>query len=190
MNDAYEPGLPGQEPSGPSASAGWYPDPATGRQRWWDGTSWGPFAPAPAARSELYPAPPLTPAQEKTWAMWCHLGPLLVGLGLALLTAGVLSLFAFVFPLVVMNTLGGRSPRVRAHAVESLNFQLSMLLYSAVLLVFTLAVAVVTLGVGLVVLIPILLGLGLFATVVMVVASVQASSGGFFRYPLTIRFVR
>ncbi len=27
---------------------GWYPDPGTGMQRWWDGQAWGPVAP-PAA---------------------------------------------------------------------------------------------------------------------------------------------
>jgi hypothetical protein len=25
------------------AAAGWYPDPETGRSRWWDGTRWGPI---------------------------------------------------------------------------------------------------------------------------------------------------
>jgi hypothetical protein len=28
--------------------AGWYPDPSTGQQRYWDGTRWGPTAPPPA----------------------------------------------------------------------------------------------------------------------------------------------
>lgn len=27
---------------------GWYPDPTTGQQRWFDGTNWGPAAPPPA----------------------------------------------------------------------------------------------------------------------------------------------
>lgn len=26
-----------------TAAPGWYPDPATGRQRWWDGAGWGPL---------------------------------------------------------------------------------------------------------------------------------------------------
>ena len=25
--------------------AGWYPDPASGQQRYWDGSAWGPMAP-------------------------------------------------------------------------------------------------------------------------------------------------
>ena len=122
--------------------------------------------------------------------MWSHLGPLLVAVGAGLVTAGALSIFAFVFPLVVMNTVGNRSALVRAHAVESLNFQLSILVYSLALLVVLGLVTVVTLGFGLILMIPVLIGLVVFEVVVMIVASVRASNGGFYRYPLNIRFVR
>ena len=122
--------------------------------------------------------------------MWSHLGPLLVVAAGMLLSAGLLSIFAFVFPLVVMNTVGERSAQVRVHAVESLNFQLSILLYSVVLLILTFLVGVGTLGFGLLVMIPLLVALGVFEVVVMIIASVQASNGGFYRYPLAIRFVR
>ena len=186
MNDPYDPaGSPGQAP------AGWYPDPVHGGQRWWDGRSWGPHAPAAPAWPDAYAATAaVNVSQDRTWAMWSHLGPLLVGVGAMLVTAGVLSIFAFAFPLVVLNTVGSRSPRVRAHAVESLNFQLSILLYYVSLLLVTTLVAVVTLGFGLVVMLPALVGLGVFEVVVMIIASVQASNGGFYRYPLNIRFIR
>jgi uncharacterized Tic20 family protein len=121
--------------------------------------------------------------------MWSHLGPLLVGGAAMLVTAGTLSIFAFVFPLVVLNTVGNRSARVRAHAVESLNFQLSMLLYSVTLMIVLFVVALTTFGVGLLVMIPAMIGIAVFWVVVMIIASVQASNGGFFRYPLNIRFV-
>lgn len=121
--------------------------------------------------------------------MWSHLGPLLVGVAAMLVTAGALSIFAFVFPLVVLNTVGNRSAQVRAHATESLNFQLSMLLYSVTLMIVLFVVAVATFGVGLLVMIPAMIGIAVFWVVVMIIASVQASNGGFFRYPLNIRFV-
>lgn len=121
--------------------------------------------------------------------MWSHLGPLLVLIGGMVLSAGTLSIFAFAFPLVVMNTVGNRSARVREHAVESLNFQLSMLIYSVGLIIVAIAVGIVTLGFGLLLLIPIIITLGIFELVVMVLATVQASNGGFYRYPITIRFV-
>lgn len=121
--------------------------------------------------------------------MWSHLGPLLVLIGGMVLSAGTLSIFAFAFPLVVMNTVGNRSARVREHAVESLNFQLSMLIYSVGLLIVAIVVGILTLGFGLLLLIPIIITLGIFELVVMVLATVQASNGGFYRYPITIRFV-
>lgn len=121
--------------------------------------------------------------------MWSHLGPLLVLIGGMVLSAGTLSIFAFAFPLVVMNTVGSRSARVREHAVESLNFQLSMLIYSVGLLIVAIVVGILTLGFGLLLLIPIIITLGIFELVVMVLATVQASNGGFYRYPITIRFV-
>jgi uncharacterized protein len=69
---------------------------------------------------------------------------------------------------------------VRAHAVESLNFNLSWLLYAI------LAVVLIVIGIG----ILILLALGIAYVVLIVIASIRANNGEFFRYPLTIRFVR
>jgi uncharacterized Tic20 family protein len=122
--------------------------------------------------------------------MWSHLATLLIGLGGALLTAGLLSVFCFVFPLVVMNVYGGRSPWVRAHAAEELNFQLSQLLFGLILLVGGLFLAVITLGIALLVLIPLWLGWLIWWVVVMIIATTRASNGDFYRYPLTIRFVK
>lgn len=184
----YAAGAPG---NGPSAPPGWYPDQVNGGQRWWDGTAWGPYAPPEPRQLPFYPdARTATASEERTWATWSHLGPLLMGVVAMLVTGGALSILTFVFPLIVMNTVGSRSARVRAHAVESLNFQLSMLLYSVTLTIVMLVVAVATIGLGLIVMIPALIALGLFWVVVMVIASVQASNGGFYRYPLNIRFVR
>lgn len=37
------------EPTPLPPPAGWYPDPSTGQQRWFDGTTWGPYAPSTSA---------------------------------------------------------------------------------------------------------------------------------------------
>lgn len=185
MNDANS--GPGSHGGPPSAPAGWYQDPTTGGQRWWDGHAWGPQA--PGGQGDYQPPSEGGRDEERTWSMWSHLGPLLVLVGGMALSAGALSVFAFVFPLVVMNTVGSRSARVRAHAVESLNFQLSMLVYSIGLLLVAVVVGLLTLGFGLLIIIPIIIALAVFELVVMILASVQASNGGFYRYPITIRFV-
>ena len=113
---------------------------------------------------------PLPPDQERLWAMLAHL--------LSFVAAYLF--LGFVAPLVVMLVFGPRSAYVRAHAVESLNFNLSWLLYAIV------SVVLIFIGIG----ILLLLALGIAYVVLVVIASVRANNGEFYRYPLTIRFVR
>ena len=72
----------------------------------------------------------------------------------------------------------GDSPEIDAHGKESLNFQLSMLIYDAVagILCFVL--------IG----IPILILLWVLNTVLVIVASIKASEGKLYRYPLRFGF--
>ena len=113
--------------------------------------------------------PPMSPDQERLWGMLAHL----LSFVAAYLALG------FVAPLVVLLVFGPRSAYVRAHAVESLNFNLSWLLYAIV--------GGILLIIGLGVLILIVLGIAY--VVLVIIASVQANNGQFFRYPLTIRFI-
>jgi uncharacterized Tic20 family protein len=113
---------------------------------------------------------PLPPDQERLWAMLAHL--------LSFVAAYLF--LGFVAPLVVLLVFGPRSAYVRAHAVESLNFNLTWLLYAIV------AVVLAFLLIG----IPILIALGIAYVVLIVIASIRANNGEFLRYPLTIRFVR
>jgi uncharacterized Tic20 family protein len=113
---------------------------------------------------------PLPPDQERLWGMLAHL--------LSFVAAYIA--LGFVAPLIVLIVFGQRSAYVRAHAVESLNFNLSWLLYGIV------AVVLIIIGIG----ILILIALGLAYLVLVVIASVRANNGEFFRYPLTIRFIR
>jgi len=71
------------------------------------------------------------------------------------------------------------SPEIDAHGKESLNFQISMLIYDAVAAIL----CIVLIG------IPILIALWVLNTVFVIIASVKASEGKFYRYPITIRFI-
>jgi uncharacterized Tic20 family protein len=122
--------------------------------------------------------------------MWAHLGPLLVWAVSVVVSAGALALFAWVVPLVIMTDEGRRSPYVREHAVESLNFQISQAIYCLVALVPILVIGFVTLGVGFLLVIPLALGWLVWAFVMMARASSAASAGDSYRYPITIQFVR
>ncbi|WP_075205306.1 DUF2510 domain-containing protein [Leucobacter musarum] len=41
----------------PLPPAAWYPDPANGHLRWWDGQTWGPYAPPQQAHVPVTPQP-------------------------------------------------------------------------------------------------------------------------------------
>lgn len=115
------------------------------------------------------PTQPISPISERTWMSAAHWS--------ALVAAFVA--LAFLGPLVVMLTKGNESPRVRQHAVESLNFQLSVLIYGVVsfVLVFVL--------VG----ILMLIALGILWLVCTIMGALKANNGEDYRYPLTIRMV-
>ena len=113
---------------------------------------------------------PLPPDQERLWAMLSHL--------LSFVAAYLF--LGFVAPLIVLLVFGSRSAFVRANAVESLNFNLSWLLYGIIAVILALVL------IGFVILIV----LGIAYLVLVIVASVKANNGEVYRYPATIRFIR
>jgi uncharacterized protein len=86
---------------------------------------------------------------------------------------------AFIGPLVVWLIKRDDHPFIAMHAREALNFNLSVLLYTAVTWVLALAL------IG----IPILIGIGIAWLVLTIVAAVKAAQGEEYRYPLTIRLI-
>jgi len=132
-----------------------------------------PFAdsfgwPAPAYRRRpwggLQPPPGHGTDADRRWAVVCHLSLFPLGI---------------VLPLVVVLVKGHRSPYVCHHAVEALNFQVTVLL--AVFACSLLAVALIGL-----LLLPLVV---LTAVGLSVVAAVRADAGAWYRYPLTLRLV-
>ena len=82
-------------------------------------------------------------------------------------------------PLVVWLMKRGDSPEIDAHGKESLNFQISMLIYDAIAAIL----CFILIG------IPILIALWVLNTVLVIIASVKAGEGQLYRYPFTIRFI-
>ena len=117
------------------------------------------------------PAPSSSSADVRTWNVLCHASALL---GLFLHFLGHL-----LGPLVVWLVKRGDSPEIDAHGKESLNFQLSMLIYDAIAAIL----CIILIG------IPILIALWIMNTVFVIIASIRASEGKFYRYPITIRFL-
>ena len=82
-------------------------------------------------------------------------------------------------PLVIWLLKRDESPFIAQNALEALNFQISVTLYSIVVG----ALCFVLVGF---VLIPVLIG---FHIVLMIVASVKASQGEVYHYPWTLRLL-
>jgi uncharacterized Tic20 family protein len=78
---------------------------------------------------------------------------------------------------------------VRRHAVESLNFQISILIYGVVGAIVAFVVALVTFGIGLLVIVPVAIAAAIAVLVLIILATMAASRGEDYRYPLTIRFI-
>ena len=111
----------------------------------------------------------MTTQDERNWALGAHVGSFLAAW----------AALGFVAPLIVLLAKGGESPFIRRHSVESLNFQINALIYTVVFFVL----AFVLIG------IPLLIAYSIFYAICVILATVRASSGEEFRYPLTIRFV-
>ena len=96
---------------------------------------------------------------------------------------------AFLAPLLVLLLKGPQSPFVRRHAVESLNFQISMLIYLVVGTLIAVPLAFFTLGLALLIIIPAALAMCALWVINVIQGSIKASQGLDYRYPLTLRFV-
>ena len=97
------------------------------------------------------------------------------------LLAHVLTLVsAFLAPLIIYIIKKDESPYVRKHAIESLNFQISMAIYAfgASILIF------IFIGFLL------LFGLGILTLILVIIATVKTSEGKFYRYPFNLRLIK
>jgi uncharacterized Tic20 family protein len=83
-------------------------------------------------------------------------------------------------PLVLWAIKKDEMPSVNEHGKESINFQISMTIYTIV------AGLSILIAIG-IVLLPAIILLNL---VLVIIAGVKAANGEFYRYPMTIRFIK
>lgn len=113
----------------------------------------------------------MTRKEERLWAMLCHFG---------IFAGHFIPLGNIIAPLVIWLLKKNDSEYVDYHGKESLNFQLTVLIY----LVISIILAFVLIGFVLAI------GLWVFSLVFVVIAGIRASEGVWYRYPLTIRFIK
>jgi len=78
---------------------------------------------------------------------------------------------------------------IAEHAKESLNFQLTWLIGAFVGGIAAFVLTLVTVGIGLIVILPAVIGLMIAWLVFVIKATIAASKGEYYRYPLTVRLI-
>jgi len=120
--------------------------------------------------------PPITSSMSANVRTWCVLAHATALAGFFVPWAGHI-----VGPLIIWLAKHADSPEIDAHSKESLNFQISMLIWNVIA-----AFLIIVFFIG----IPILILLHILNIIFVIVASIQASEGRIYRYPLAIRLIK
>lgn len=118
----------------------------------------------PPANPYTAPVQPMRPEDEKLWATLIHVGGIF---------------FGFIPALVGYLVLKDRGPFVRGHSATALNFQLTMLIASAIGVITSFIL------IGLL----IIMAVGVLVIVFSIIAALAANRGEAYYYPLTIKFL-
>ena len=119
----------------------------------------------------VQPKPALDPKQERTWAMLCHLGAL----------AGFIFPFGnIIAPLIIWQIKKGESELVNDQGKESLNFQITL----AIGYLICIPLFLIVIGFFLMV------ALGIYALIMIIIASMKANEGQKYRYPICLRLIK
>lgn len=125
----------------------------------------------------------------KTWSMLCHISALL---------SFLFSWGGIIGPLLVWQLKRKELPEIDPHGKESLNFQITLFLVYFILgiivagsfgygIFFRSPMSFFGGGIGLALLFPLL---NIVSFILVIIATITANNGGFFKYPLSIRFIR
>ncbi|MDQ3780896.1 MAG: DUF4870 domain-containing protein [Chloroflexota bacterium] len=124
-----------------------------------------------------YAVPLVSESASRRWAIGAHLGALLGGF--------LLGVPAIIGPLIVWLVRKDVDTFAAAHARAALNFNVSVLIYSAILVFLT----VMTAGLGVLFTVPAGIILGLIWLVCSIRGAVLAANDHLYRYPFAIPFL-
>jgi uncharacterized Tic20 family protein len=114
-------------------------------------------------------------SDARMWAAFAHLAGLLS-------LAGIPGVFGC---LAIWLWKRDTHPLVNEHGKEAVNFQITVLIVGAA----SVALVVLTCGLGTLLVIPLAALMGVLVIVLPIIATVQASEGRHYRYPLTLRLI-
>jgi len=127
----------------------------------------------PQKPSQGEPAPEMPLAQRRQWAMFVHLAAFSAYAGVPV--GNVLG------PIILWQIQKDKVPGLEAHAKDAANFHLAMTIYMLVCFGFSMFCFVGVLP---------LMGLGLYSTVISVLAAIAANDGKPYRYPGAIELIK
>jgi uncharacterized Tic20 family protein len=114
----------------------------------------------------------------RMWAMFCHLAGL-AGFVVPVVISGIIA------PLVVWLIKKDEHSFIDEHGKEAVNFQISMSLYTTIVII---ACLITCIGV---IFVPVfIVGVYIINLVFLLIAAIKANNGERYRYPLSIRFIK
>ena len=122
------------------------------------------------AKSSLSPAA-MTQKEERQWAMLSHLGTF---------SAFLIPFGNIIVPLVIWQVKKKESSFTVEHSKESLNFQISLMIY------YIAATLLILIIIGFI----LFVGLFIFNIIIVIIAGIKANEGQYYQYPMTIRFIK
>jgi uncharacterized Tic20 family protein len=126
--------------------------------------------PQPAAA----PAAPLTEAEDKQWASFAHLGGII----------GILP------SLIIWLIFKDRGPKTNVEGKEALNFQITLIIGWAIVLIIGSILTAVTLGLFLPIQMILYLAIFVVSLIFSIMGFQKVNAGGSYRYPFALRFIK
>ena len=108
---------------------------------------------------------------EKNWAMYCHLSTLI---------GWIIPFGDLILTMILWNNKKDTSEFINMHGKEALNYQITFYIWTTVFAML----ACIWIG------IPFLFLLVIVDVTIPIIASIKASNGEFYKYPLIFRFVK
>ncbi len=124
---------------------------------------------------------PQVDAQERMWAMWCHL---------AAFAGWLVPIGSILGPLVIWLTKKQEYPLVDREGKKALNFQITTLICFVLFFIVFFVAAFTETAVFAIVAVIVGLALGISWLVLVILAAVRTNDGKDFSYPVSIRFLK
>ena len=113
---------------------------------------------------------PLSEDEERKWAMFAHIGTF---------SSMFVPLGNFIAPIVIWQMKKNESAFVVEQAKESLNFQITLMIYS----IISILLCFIIIGFFLI------FALVIFGMIIVIIAGVKANDGEHYRYPMALRLI-